>query len=319
MIVVRLNARSVAAVRLAPSPASEVLAWLKTVATGQSHPRFGDPGPCARAALSHPDIGLIATLLRGASGYVPDFLTPKPPAGPWERTLDRQLDVVRETPAEAVETQLLLGQYPGRRMPAAVRQEMEAGTFGRRAANGLHRFWRATLADDWRTLDTAITADLRRRAWTMATHGVGHVLEALHPKLRWTGDHLHINMRWDEESDLTDAELVLSPAILGWPRLKVQVCDPGNAVIVYPVNGEHRGTPLLASLVGATRARILTGLDAPSTTTQLSREHGLAPSTVSHHLSVLLGAGMVARARCGAVVHYERTERGDALVHGKPA
>jgi hypothetical protein len=55
---------------------------------------------------------LIATLLRGASGYVPDFLTPKPPAGPWERRLDSQLDLVRETPAEAVETSSPTGAPP---------------------------------------------------------------------------------------------------------------------------------------------------------------------------------------------------------------
>jgi hypothetical protein len=149
MIVVRLSSRSVAAVRLAPSPASEVVAWLKTAAIGQSHPRFGDPGPCARSALSHPDVALIATMLRGVSGYVPDFLTPKPPASPWAQTLNDQLDLVRETPAPAVERQLRLGR--SQRLPSGVRQATEAGRFARRAANGLHRFWRAALADNWPT------------------------------------------------------------------------------------------------------------------------------------------------------------------------
>jgi DNA-binding transcriptional ArsR family regulator len=256
--------------------------------------------------------------LRGCSGYVPDFLTPKPPDGPWARTLGHQLDVVRGTPTEAVGTQLFYGLGIGRRMPAEVSRAVDSGTLARRAANGLHQFWKAALADNWRTLDAMIAADLRRRAWTMATRGIGETLNSLHHNLRWCGDHLRISMRHEEEADLTNAELVLSPAILGWPRMTVQVCDPSNAVIMYPASefdiAGHRHTPLLASLVGSTREAILTSLHTPSTTTQLSREHRLAVSTVSHHLRVLVEAGMAAKSRNGSLVHYALTERGDALV-----
>jgi DNA-binding transcriptional ArsR family regulator len=322
MIVVRLSARSLAEVRLAPSPASEIVAWLRISAAERRHPLLGDPGPSARFAMRHPDVALIATMLRDCAGYVPDLLTPKPPPDPWAQILCGQLDVVRETPSEAVAAQLLLGRHPDHRMPAGVRRAMEAGSFARRAANGLQHFWRTALSDNWRTLDAAMAADLRRRAWTLATHGIGHAFGSLHSKLRWSGDHLRIDMRYEEESDLTDAELVLSPAILGWPRLRVQVCDPGNAVIVYPASafdvGAHRDAPRLATLVGSTRARILAGLDTPSTTTQLSRAYGLAPSTISHHLSVLVKAGMVAKSRRGPVVHYGRTARGDALLGHHP-
>jgi DNA-binding transcriptional ArsR family regulator len=174
----------------------------------------------------------------------------------------------------------------------------------------------------WHTLDATVAADLRHQAWTMATRGVGEALDSLHPKLRWCGDHLRINMRHEERADLTNAELVLSPAVLGWPSMRVQVCDPNNAVIMYPASdvdiGTHRHRPLLATLVGSTRATILTSLHTPSTTTQLSRAHGLAPSTVSHHLKVLADAGMVAKARSGRVVHYGRTDRGDALIRSRP-
>lgn len=318
MIVVHLSTRSVAGVRLAPSPASEILQWLRISAAGQRHPSLGDPGPSARFAMRHPDVALTAMALQGCSGYVPDFLTPKPSDGPWPRTLGHQLDVVRETPTEAVGTQLSYGRGTGRRMPAEVSRVMDSGTLARRAANGLHQFWKAALADNWPTLDATMALDLRRRAWTMATRGIGDTLDSLHPTLRWCGDHLRINMRHEEEADLTNAELVLSPTVLGWPRMRVQVCDPYNAVITYPASEFHIGgqhhTPPLASLVGSTRATILTSLHRPSTTTALSREHGLAPSTVSHHLRVLGEAGMVAKSRGGTSVYYARTGRGDALV-----
>jgi DNA-binding transcriptional ArsR family regulator len=318
MIVVRLSARSVAAIRLAPSLASELVAWLKIAAAGQRHPVLGDPGPAARFAMRHPDVALVATMLRGNSGYIPDLLTPKPSVDPPARILGSQLDAVRETSAETAATQLLVGRYPGQRMPTAVRRAMEAGTFARRAANGLHHFWLSALADNWTTLEAAMAADLRRRAWTGATHGIGHAVNTLHSKVRWSGDHVRIHMRYVEESDLTNSELVFSPAILGWPRIRVQVCDPANAVIVYPASEidilGHRNRPLLAALVGSTRAKILNGLHEASTTTQLGQVHGLALSTVSHHLRVLVEAGMVTKARIGAFVHYVRTERGDELV-----
>jgi DNA-binding transcriptional ArsR family regulator len=65
--------------------------------------------------------------------------------------------------------------------------------------------------------------------------------------------------------------------------------------------------------MGATRARILTALDAPQSTTELAAQLGLTPGAVSQHLSVLTKAGLAARRRDRRVVLYARTELGDAL------
>jgi len=259
----------------------------------------------------------------GRTSYVPDLFTPKPPTGPWARTLTQQFEVIRETSDEAVIRQLLVGRYATEPMPSEVRHAMEDGTFALRATNGLHRFWRATLAEQWNALDEAIVADIGHRGRTMATHGVGRLLESLHPELQWTGDQLRIDKPYEETTDFADAELVLAPSVLGWPHLRVQVCDPDNGVAMYPVRefttGRQVRTPTLANLLGASRAAILDGLNAPSSTTELSRRHGLAPSTVSYHLSVLLGAGMVARGRKGLLMEYRRSQQGDALVRNKDA
>jgi DNA-binding transcriptional ArsR family regulator len=40
----------------------------------------------------------------------------------------------------------------------------------------------------------------------------------------------------------------------------------------------------------------------------------MAPSTVSHHLGVLLSAGLVSRQRSGRVVLYRRTDAGQRLL-----
>ncbi len=55
-------------------------------------------------------------------------------------------------------------------------------------------------------------------------------------------------------------------------------------------------------------------LTVPATTSALSAALGLAPSTVSEHLSALLAAGVVHRRRAGRRVLYGLEPAGTALV-----
>jgi len=48
-------------------------------------------------------------------------------------------------------------------------------------------------------------------------------------------------------------------------------------------------------------------------TSDLSERLRLSPSTISYHLSVMHGSGLVTRARAGRAVLYRRTDRGTAL------
>ncbi|HCA87527.1 MAG TPA: transcriptional regulator, partial [Streptomyces sp.] len=61
---------------------------------------------------------------------------------------------------------------------------------------------------------------------------------------------------------------------------------------------------------------VLTAVDEPATTTGLALRLGLAPSSVSAHLSALRDAGLLASRRCGHEVLYERTPLGIALAAG---
>ena len=70
----------------------------------------------------------------------------------------------------------------------------------------------------------------------------------------------------------------------------------------------------LAALLGATRARIAMQLAVPASTTGLAEQLGLAPSTVSRHLSALHDTGLVERVRRGPVVLYRLSARGAALL-----
>ncbi|UVS77129.1 helix-turn-helix domain-containing protein [Actinokineospora sp. UTMC 2448] len=312
-MVVRLDAAALARVRLAPSPATEAMEWLAYTAGGLPHPLYGDPGPTARFALRDPDVRLVAVLFAASPPKsIPDLLTPKPAAVPADRVFAQQLERMAATSAEAVMAQLAAATHGA---DPRLRAAAESGTFARRAANGMARFWAAAMADDWPGLRARIDADLARRARTMAAGGIGALIDSLHAKTRWANGCIEIDKPYTETYELNGDELVLSPSVLAWPNLFSQLGNPDDSVLMYPAVGgpDAAGPSSLDRLVGATRARLLISLDRPSTTTELSRRHGLAAATVSHHLAVLRDAGLVAKYRDGRSVRYQRTDTGDAL------
>ena len=314
MIVVRLDAASLARVRLAASPVTEAVMWLWLTATGGRHGVFGDPGAAARYTLRDPDVALLARVLAASSTYIPDLLTPKPVAGSAKHALRWQLETIRETPRQAALTQL--AGYPD--AGDEVRHAAERGTFAARAANGLRTFWRHTLADGWPGLHGRIQADLAIRSRLMVEHGIGAVLGSIHPSVVWTGLDLHVHKDFDDEMHFTEDELVLVPSVLAWPKVLAQLCDPARAVLCYPAHGVGVSAAgpnpgALARLLGNTRAALLRDLDVPRSTTDLSKRHQLAPATVSYHLRVLHSSGLVTRLRDRRTVLYRRTEQGDAL------
>ncbi|MFL6141027.1 MAG: DUF5937 family protein [Labedaea sp.] len=320
MIRAHLDAASLARIRLSASPASEAVSWLRLTANGQKHAVFGDPGPAARFALRDPDVALLAKTLPPGARYVPDLLTPKPLAGSAEQTWTGQVDAIRETPRETVLDQLDECAAVGQTVDRAVRDAAERGTFARRAASGLATFWRYAVADAWPVLHGRMQADLVNRTATMAAHGVGALLGSLHPTVSWTGQAIEVDKPFEEELHYAGTELVLAPSVLGWPKVLVQLCDPAEAVLAYPalgVGAEPGATVAdgLSRLLGATRASLLRDLDVPRSTGDLSTRHQLAPATVSYHLKVLHGSGLVTRTRDRRTVLYRRTEQGDAL-HG---
>ncbi|MFL6126669.1 winged helix-turn-helix domain-containing protein, partial [Actinophytocola sp.] len=310
VITANLDADTLARVRLATSPAAEATAWLALTAGRGQHPVFGDPGAAARAALADPDTSLVAAVLPPprTRAYTPDLLTPKPAGG-----LPDQLDRVAATPAETVADQLA---STGRPLPVPVRRAVDDGTFATRAARGLDRFWRAAIADGWSSLRATMDADLATRAHTMATRGVGALFGSLHESLTWAGGTLTVDSAWEERFTLHDVEIVCVPAVLAWPRLAVQLCDPADAVLGYPATGvgARPGTPCAVDrLVGATRAALLRDLGVPRSTSSLAARHRLSSPTVSYHLKVLQRSGLVTAHRDRQFVLYQRTDAGHAL------
>ncbi|MFF3242210.1 winged helix-turn-helix domain-containing protein [Streptomyces sp. NPDC002870] len=310
--------------RLAPSPASESIAWLKLTAASGRHPVFGDPGPLARASLAHPDVALLADLLpQNGDTYRPDLLTPQPGTDAQRRDLiDEQIAQIEAAAQDDLETQVFTytRTHWNRPLPAATRRIAESGRMQRHLANGLARFWRDALSEGWPELLSVIDQDIAHRATAIATHGVGRALGALHPDMAWAGDAVTLAKPWDGEIDVTGRDLVLAPGVLNWPDdyVIIQVDTPGQAVLYYPAQrigaGRDRRSGRIAPVVGNARAALLADLETARSTAELAARIGYTPSTVSYHLSALHRARLVTKVRDGRYVLYQRTAHAAGLL-----
>lgn len=323
VFTLRVDAETVARTRFSPSPAAESLAWLKLAAGPGRHPVFGDPGPLARAALTHPDVALLLDLLpRTGEVYTPDLLTPQP--GTATRPgdlLDEQLARIEAATPDDVEAQVFAYTrvHWSRPVPVEARRSAESGTMPRRLANGLARFWRDALAEDWAGLHSVVDRDIAHRAKTITTRGIGAALGSLHPTIGWTGDAITLAKPFDGEVDISGRELVLAPGVLSWPGTSIQIDVPGQVVLCYPAYGVGAGDARpgpIAAVVGTARAALLADLETARSTAELAARAGYAPGTVSYHLTALHRAGLVSKVRDGRYVLYRRTPQAAVLLEG---
>ncbi|MFC9619416.1 helix-turn-helix domain-containing protein [Streptomyces sp. NPDC056930] len=301
--------------------------WLRLAAAGRRHPVFGDPGAAARWALRHPDVALIAQCQPdGADGrtYMPDLLTPRPAPGPAARTFAEQLAMMDATPQEAAVHQVATVRFGEGPVPAPLRSALEAGEFGRRVANGMRQFWHDAMADEWTAIGAVLETDIAARSRQMAGHGIGHLLDTLHPHASCSGTRLDVRKgAYEETIQLTDKEVVLTPTTQG-SDICVQLEATGDFVLFYPADGlgaalDRPRTPAMGRLLGRSRATLLTDLETARTTSELAARNNLAPATVSYHLGVLHRSGLVLRQRDRHVVRYRRSAEGDALLGQQPA
>jgi len=290
---------------------------------------FRDPSTAAlhlpwveqvRARLAELDLLPLLALLP-PDGFVPDFITP-PPRSPLDRIED-ELERVRATPPRQVakELDIFAGQH-GNRLPAAAvplrrnpRREVP------RLADTMADYWKRAVEPFWPRLLALLSTDLRHRATQLTQGGPAVLFRALHAAVTYDGEWLHIDQPWQGTVELSGRGLLLVPTAFSWQRPAVIALEPWQPTLLYPARGvallwesPRAAAPGLASLMGSTRAQILTALDAPQSTTELADRLGVTAGGISQHLSVLAAAALVAREREGRVVLYARTPLGDALV-----
>ncbi|MFD8815979.1 hypothetical protein ACFV23_31965 [Streptomyces sp. NPDC059627] len=131
-------------------------------------------------------------------------------------------------------------------------------------------------AVDWPEATALAEADRVRRARRLRDSGVHGLLGSLGPFARWEPPVLYVEYPVDRGLRLAGRGLRLVPSYFCWPT-PISLVDPElEPVLVYPVDhgapgpGEA-GRPALPTLLGHTRARVLTALGDTATTGELAR------------------------------------------------
>ncbi|MGH3478759.1 MAG: helix-turn-helix domain-containing protein [Nocardioidaceae bacterium] len=252
------------------------------------------------------------------AGYQPDFLTPTPTQADCTReAFGNQLRTIAITPDRDVSEQLerwRLGARP--RDLAVVDAAVEAAPLARQAACGLAMIVRTLLGPTLPFLcaQLARRSDLLGRG--LAASGASRTIDGLHADLHCHGETLLVDKPYDETATLSGRQLTLIPVVHGDNGLRVQVCTGETASIAFPAGPRFPSAGRVRdprSILGASRLRVLSALLPTSTTTQIAAETGLAPSTVSYHLSALERAGLTDRSRHGGTVLYRVTQLGREL------
>ncbi|GGM86313.1 ArsR/SmtB family transcription factor [Streptomyces fuscichromogenes] len=266
-------------------------------------------------------VRLLAVLVPG-KGAFPDFLNP----GAAANGLDAGLDAVRGTPRERLgcELRLLADCGPqGRRTPLWVR-DLAAGDRGRmtdltdvmRAVHGV------VTAVDWPEAAALAEADRVLRARRLRDSGVHGLLGSLGPFARWEPPVLHVDYPADRDLRLAGRGLRLVPSYFCWPT-PISLVDPElEPVLVYPVDhgapgAAEAGRQALPTLLGHTRARVLTALGDTATTGELARLLRVSPASASQHVHALAAANLVRSHRTGNQVLHSLTPLGTALLSGR--
>jgi DNA-binding transcriptional ArsR family regulator len=277
-----------------------------------------------RARAARLDLApLLAALPR--RGYVPDFLAPPPRTS--RPSLRNQLAEIRATDPAQVARELercreTVNDEPHRRLLTALLTDPERARD--LLAARLHDAWASLVAPYWLRVRALLDRDVEERSRALTRHGLRRVLDELHPKLRWSTPGLSLADGSDRTIQVGGRGFLLMPSAYLWPHVAATVEEPWLPTIIYPatgIAGLWQAAPAppgaLSRLLGRTRARILTALDQPTSTTALAAVMELTPAGVSRHLLALRDAGLVCAARHGHEVRYRRTELGSALLHAR--
>jgi DNA-binding transcriptional ArsR family regulator len=325
VVAIGLAADAVARIRFAVSCLWEVVASVRVLRDPGEHaihlpwvtrvrPRLVDAGLVGGPA------GLLWQLVPAAPGYLADFLTP-PPAG-LTADLGHELAVLGATPPEVVRAHL--DGYPRDRRPAvaALYADPEAGL--RRLVAEIDAYWRIALAADWPRIRILLDAEVFGRARRLAENGAAGLLNDLHQRVHWEGDTLLISQRHCATPDVPDGRgLVLVPSVFVWPSV-LSIAAGDVPQLAYPARGlatlweRSAAAPdapdALGAVIGRGRARLLTELGAPASTTELARRTGMSLAGVSQHLTTLRAAGLVVTHRQGRLLVSTRTPLAEALL-----
>src|SRR4051794_16648593 len=318
MVTLRLGPEDVANLRFAISPLMELHASVRALEHPEAQSLHLPWVAATRARVGDVDLALLQAL-PPRRAYTPDFVDP-PPRSALEEFED-ELEVMLATPPERVRFELRRA-YDGRAVPPALEPLLRDPARELPALADLFRaYWERALAPHWPRIRALLEGDILHRARRLADGGAQALFADIHPEVSFAEGTLRIDMPYEAGADLDGRGMVFVPSAFTWPRPAAAVEPPYAPFLVYPARGvgalwepERPAPPeALAALLGARRASVLAALHAPRSTTELARSLDLSPGSVSQHLGVLRGAGLVNAHRVGRSVLYVRSPTGEQL------
>jgi DNA-binding transcriptional ArsR family regulator len=326
-LVISLDVAELAATRFATSPLAETIRALQLLAKPDP-PAVNLPWlRWTRARLDRRPLRVprLWPLVVTGRGTYPEFLIPAP-AGQRPAFAD-ELTRMAATPAPAARASLRRVFADGPWPPSAI-ELFERPEFGRIAAE-LADCHDRLIAPHWERIRAVLEADIAYRTGLLAAGGARQLFSDMHPDLNWQAGTLTLA---DADTGRTELRvrkgpdgLVLMPTVFGWPDVSLSRATSTQTVMMYPARGAATAWHALADrlagggtaaehLLGASRARLLSALRAPATTTVLACQLGVTPSAVSQHLRFLYRGGLLTRQRSGRAVLYQTSELGLALL-----
>jgi len=265
------------------------------------------------------DWSLLAHLALVRRGSIPDFLCPPPMTA--MPTLKEELDTLRGSPDELVRAGVRIA-YPDD-LPACLLPAMhQPREFVRQLANLIEGFWQNAIAPHWALLRARLEGELLYRARTLALGGADELLAGLHRDVILQDGRLVVRTvsHWDGKK--RNPGLLLVPSIFAWPDVFLTVRPPWRTAIMYPSRGiadlwERTASHCskgLQQLVGHSCAKVISNLQVPKTTLEMSAAIGLSLAATSEQITKLREVGILERTRIGRRVFYSLNQRGMALL-----
>lgn len=344
-MTIRLAPEDLSRVRFAFSPLQEAVMSMRALADPGRHVVHLPWVERTLEALKRPDTeesSGFAFAIACGDGYVPDFLTPTPTTP--LPTFEAEMARLSETPPETVEEEVrrFVGKVssldPDQKRVVDRYLADPAGSL-KHLVDTLVLYHEVAIAPHWARMRALLEGDVLRRAQTLAFGGPEALFSDLHRSVRYRDGLLEVDKEClQAEVRPSGRGLMLVPSVFAWPRLYAIVEPPWQPTLVYPPRGTaklwlpspERAGDALAAALGAGRASVLKSLLVPRTTTEVARQTGTSPGTVSEHLSRLRRAGLVEPHRSGRGVlrasgmprsdtrAQETTDAGPASVAARP-
>jgi DNA-binding transcriptional ArsR family regulator len=326
-LVLRFGRGDASRCRFAASPLQETMSAFLVLKSPARHGWYLTWLQAVRDVVAEVDLGLLGVAMP-SRGHGPDFLWPSP-TGPLS-TIEDDLAQVRSTDPGIVAAEL--AEQARRLDPRTVPDGLYRTLIGdpltaRDTLVAQQRLaWHALVAPLWDRMRGLLDADITTRSRQLADGGLEGLFADLHQRATWQNDELHLTGLRHGVVDLRGRGLVLVPTAFGWPNLGIGPTDSTSTsppALVYPMLGAARlweratQSSAISRLLGAGRASVLAETFLPGTTSSLAQRVGLAPATVSQHLSVLRDAGLVSASRRGREVLYRQTPLAAALLRGE--